>query len=103
MGLASVIKVWPAILVLLGFLHKRSKKLIMTSIATVALLRAVSLPFLGLSTFREFIGRFLTFQTFFIPPKEAILMPVMWDSNVSPTLIILKFATLLSLNVSSLV
>ena len=102
LGLAAIIKVWPAILVLLGLLHERSKKLIVTTIATIAALCAVSLWLQGISTYSEFIAVFVNHQqNQFVLSKEAILAPVSWDFNISITATIVKVITLLNLNVGA--
>lgn len=105
LGLASIIKVWPAMLLLLGFMYERSRKLILGlvigTIATIAALSAISVWLQGFTVFQEFFTLFQTVEGVRSVPKEEILAPAIWDSNISITQTVVKVIALLNLNVQA--
>jgi hypothetical protein len=100
LGIATLTKVIPVILILLDPLHKLSKKLAISTIATLAVASILALWLQGISAWRSFLEAFLNFESVF-PSKAAILAPAVSDANVSITTTIVKIVTVLNLNVST--
>jgi Glycosyltransferase family 87 len=105
LGLASIIKVWPVILLLLAFLYKSSRKfvlgLVLGTIATMATLSSISLWLQGLAVFQEFFTIFQTFEGSRPVTKAGVLAPSIWDNNISISQMVMKVVVLLNLNVQA--
>ncbi|MGZ4862174.1 MAG: glycosyltransferase family 87 protein [Halobacteriota archaeon] len=101
LGIGAIIKIIPLVLVLLGFLHKRSKRLIVATLATIAALCVAAVYFQGLLPFQEFIRAFLNFETTrLLTTKDVVLAAPVWDANISVTVAIVKTLTVLELDVN---
>ncbi|HEC87182.1 MAG TPA: DUF2029 domain-containing protein [Thermoplasmatales archaeon] len=99
LGIATMIKVWPVILVFLNFVTKRAEGFFARYCSIMVILSLMSLGLFGIHLHFDFLKAFLDFQSIPFVPSDEVLHPKdALDTNASPFNSIFKLLSLFEVN-----
>jgi len=95
LSVATILKVWPFILIFLNFFHQKAKGLFIKYLSVIGILSIASIFLFGFSLHIRFFRTFLNFQKIPISSPSEVLQPSnAVDTNASPSNTIFKLLSL---------